>query len=105
MRTGGRSEIVTTVRELVAYLQDGLEHPNRLPGDVMRFQHAVREAPDRELPLCPEWRVLETIAGHLNRFVVDEELRAEDPELFGPEEAARRIRAGLSDLEALAERS
>lgn len=95
---------MTTVRELVGYLIDGLEHPDRLADDVMRFQHAVWEAPDREQPQRPEWLALETIARRLGRFVPDETLRAEDPELFGPREAARRIRAGLWDLEGPQER-
>ena len=89
---------MTRVIDLTRCLKDALSHRERLAFDVGRFQHAVWEAPDREIGHEHEWRVLERIARRLAWFIPDAEFRKADPDFIGPDEAARRIEEGLTEL-------
>jgi len=93
---------VIKVREMVACLEDALDHPERLADDVERFQHALFEAPEREPGHEQTWRELEDLARELAWFVADEQLRREDETFLGPRRAVRRIRARLAKLDEVA---
>lgn len=96
---------MTRVTDLTRCLEDALVHRDRLAFDVGRFQHAVWEAPDRERGHDSEWIVLEQLARRLAWFIPNEEFRKADPQFIGPDEAARRIEEGLTELARLHERS
>ena len=87
---------------------DGTGYPKRLTGDEMSVPAKVMAIADVFEALTAAdrpYKAPKTLSDSIkimSFMVKDQHL---DPELFGAEEAARRIRAGLSDLEALAERS
>ena len=87
-----------TVREMVDFLEDAMDHPERLALDVERFQHAVFEAPRREPGKERAWLELEELARELAWYVPDKELRREDDAFLGPRRAAQRIRSVLTKL-------
>ena len=85
---------------MVDCLEDALGHPERFTTDLLRFQHALFEAPRREPGHEREWRELEELARELAWFVADEEIRRQNDDLLGPRRATRRIRSRLARLDA-----